>query len=117
MEDLPENQNQFLDTDFNVDGHGDIFGDFADYSVRDWGMDIDASDEDDPTQDGFDVEDEDLYVVTMAEEEFGMEPERAPHSSSPASTLAQSSPTTDSKSDSMMHSLDHDMAMGKALRL
>jgi hypothetical protein len=46
-EDSTDNQNQLLEPDFNVDGHGDIFGDFADYSEADWGMDID--DEDDPT--------------------------------------------------------------------
>ena len=69
-----------------MDGHGDIFGDFADYSIADWGMDID--DEDDPIpfsrddqtcQDDF--EDEDLYIATMAEEELGMEPERSPQDS------------------------------------
>jgi hypothetical protein len=98
MEDSTENRNQFPASDFNVDGDGDIFGDFADYSVADWGMDIDDDDEledeatpaleDDQTnQDDF--EDEDLYMATMAEEELGMEPERAPRPPSPT----QSSPS------------------------
>jgi hypothetical protein len=111
-EDSTENRNQFPESDFNVDGDGDIFGDFADYSVAEWEMDID--DEDKPTpvsendqtnRDDFDLEDEDLYVATMAEEEFGMEPERAPRPSSPI----QTGPITDTDS---LHT-----TTGKASRL
>ena len=35
MEDSPENRIQVPESDFNVDGDGDFFGDFADYSVAD----------------------------------------------------------------------------------
>ena len=92
-----------------MDGNGDIFGDFVDYLAADWGMDIDCTEEDDSrdldassnfpstleleiqfNDDDFDPEDEDLYVATMAEEELGMEPERAPYHSSPT----QPSPMT-----------------------
>ena len=109
-----ENPNQFPLSDFNVDGNGDIFGDFADYSGADWGMDIDDEDEstpvleDDQTNlnpDDFEDEDEDLYMATMAEDELGMEPERTPHPSSPT----QSSPMTDPDS---LHT-----TTGKASRL
>ena len=96
MEDSPENRIQVPESDFNVDGDGDFFGDFADYSVADWGMDVDDEDESTPSSEDNqthenDVEDEDLYLATMAEEELGMEPERAPRPSTP--TL--SSPMTD----------------------
>jgi hypothetical protein len=109
-EDSTENPNQIPVSDFNVDGDGDIFGDFADYSGADWGMDIDdedkstpASEDDQTDQDDF--EDEELYMATMAEEELGMEPERTPRSSSPT----QSSPMTDPDS---LHT-----TTGKASRL
>jgi hypothetical protein len=87
LEDSPENWNQFTEPDFDVDGDGDIFGDFGDYSVANWGMDIDDADESTPVSEkddsDLDSEDEDLYAATMAEEELGMEPERAPRPSSP----------------------------------
>ena len=75
-------------------------------------MDIDdedeltpASEENQTNQDDF--EDEDLYMATMAEEELGMEPERAPRPSSP--TQSRSSPMTDPDS---FHT-----TIGKASRL
>jgi hypothetical protein len=94
----PENSNQSPESDFNVDDDGDIFGDFADYSVADWGMDIDDEDQTNPSRarDDFDLEDEDLYVATMAEEELGMEPERAPRPSSPTQSKSSPMPDTDS---------------------
>lgn len=42
LEDSMENQEPFLRSDFMVDGNGNIFGVFADYSGADWGMDIDG---------------------------------------------------------------------------
>jgi hypothetical protein len=107
LEDSTENPNEIPESDFNVDGDGDIFGDFADYSIADWGMDIDYEDKPTPVfendsesdsdldddsgtrtnQDDFEIEDEDLYAATMAEEEFGMEPERAPRPSSPIQSI------------------------------
>lgn len=104
-EDSTEYQNQLRDPDFNVDGDGDIFGEFADYSVADWGMDIDDEDEppatpswgdsDDQTSQD-DLEDEDLYMATIAEEELGMEPVRSPGPCPPS--LKHSSATTDTDS-------------------
>ena len=76
MEDLPENQIQFPESDFKVDGDSDFFRDFADYSIADWGMDVDDEDESTPSSEDNqtnqeDFEDGDLYMATMAEEELG----------------------------------------------
>ena len=104
-------ENQIHIPEFNVDDDGDIFGDFANYSEADWGMDID--DETEPTsvndqtnQDVFDLEDEDrdLYMATMAEEELGMEPERAPRPLSPTQSIH-------------MNDTDSLITIGKASRL
>lgn len=105
--------NQFLESDFNVDGDGDIFGDFTEYSGADWGMDINGEDNNhcQTNQDDFNVEDEDLYVAKMAEEEIGMEPEHITHSSSPITGSAELCPMTDSMTNSL------ETTSGKALRL
>ena len=107
-----------------MDRDGDIFGDFADYSVADWGMDIDGegkgklipvSENDLTNWDDYDsdsdVEEEDLYIATMAKEEIGMEPERAPQFLGFQAASAQSSSMT----DSVMNTLY--LITGKASRL
>ena len=132
LDNSTENRDPFSKSDFNVDGDGDIFGDFADYSAADWGMHIDGSDhgpgsdgtEDNDSdtgglpstgileseiRDNFDLEDEDLYMATMAEEELGMEPERSPYQSSPT----PSSPMTITADTSGLHTT----STGKASRL
>ena len=114
LEDSTENRDRFLKLDFNVDGEGDIFGDFADYSAADWAMNIDGIEEDNtgdndnlPSTSSWepeiqfdhenfgDLEDEDLFMATMAEEELGMEPERAPCHSSPTQSNHQATMTVD----------------------